>query len=255
LNVPVHCPSCLGEISQIGAHLICQNPNCPAQISATLLHFIRCLDIEGFSEKSVDLIVESGILDKKDLFQLSLDDLQGIGFGPTQSTNFYDQLHSLKISKARFLKSLGIDKAGERVFEKVLEVIPFDSLIDGEVTLDQLNSVVGTKTAEAIFNGLNNKKTFISAVLPNIEIEEPAVPSNATLSGTLFCITGTLTRKRAEVEKIILDNGGKIGSVSKHLDYLILGMDPGSKLDKAKKLGVKIISETDFEKKFGIQIS
>ena len=105
LNTPDFCPSCSGILVQNGAHLICNNPNCPAQITATLLHFIRCLDIEGFSVKSVELIINSGILDTKELFEITVEEFAEIGFGPTQSKSLWDQLHSIKISKSKFLKS------------------------------------------------------------------------------------------------------------------------------------------------------
>jgi len=256
LNIPNHCPSCSSPIiKHQGAHLICLNSSCPSQIAATLLHFFRCLEIEGFSVKSIEMLVDSGILDSKDLFEISVEDFAKVGFGPTQSASLWDQLHNIKISKSKFLKSLGITGAGERTFSKVLETIDFDDLIDKNFDLTQLKLIVGPKTGDAIYEGLSDKQTFIKQVLPYIEIEEPAAPVAGNLTGKTFCITGTLSKKRTEVEKIITDNGGKIAGVNKNLDYLIVGIDPGSKLTKANQLNVQAISEKDFEKITGIKIS
>ena len=115
--------------------------------------------------------------------------------------------------------------------------------------------IVGPKTALAIQEGITSKQTFIQSVLPYIEIEEPVTTTTGNLTGKTFCITGTLSKKRTEVEKIICDNGGKIAGVNKNLDYLIVGMDPGSKVIRANGLNVQCISEKDFEKITGIKIS
>lgn len=248
LNVPKKCPTCKFPLVEKGAYIICKNPNCSAQEIENLLYFIRHIDMKGFSISAVEKIIESDILNNKNIFQLTEKELLSIGFGPTQSSSFVELLKNIKLTEVEFFKALGIEKAGTSAFEKVLENFTFDDIINMKFTYEKLLEIVGPATAQAILEGLADKVDFIGDILPFIKIlkKEKISSTSQKLDDKSFCITGTLSKKRAEIENIIEANGGKISSVSKNLDYLVVGTDPGSKLTRAQSLGVKIIDENKF---------
>jgi DNA ligase (NAD+) len=260
-NTPVNCPSCGSVLAARGVDIACENSSCGAQIMSKLLHFIRALNIEGFSTSAIQKLIDSKLLDQKSLFELDATDLQMFGnLGPKQSSSFIRQLKNLEVTKPEFLAALGIPGCGISKWEKILEKIEFDKIVDAQVSETELLQVVGTSTSAKIIRGLAENEDFIKETLPYLKIVEQktasiqpstmqGTPTNRgtgkSLKGKIFCITGTLGMLRNYYVQEIENRGGKVTGISARVDYLVCGLDPGSKLQKAKKLNVSVINEDD----------
>lgn len=247
LNIPNTCPSCGEKLSIEMPFLMCNNSACPAQIMNNIEHFMKKLDVKGIADKTLERILESGLADDlHEIMLLDIPDLLMIGFGQRQSEIFVEALNGIKATPEKFLGALGVDGAGSRTFTEVLKNISFEDLINSKFTVKQLIDIEGIAetSAEKIKQYFDENTDHVNLMLEHVEVEVKQASTNA-LNGKSFCITGTLSRKRKEVEATIEDNGGVIKSVSKNLDYLIAGADAGSKLDKATKLGIKILTEDD----------
>ena len=250
LTIPSKCPSCGSKTEIDGAHLICTSKECTSQKIKFYTNFIKALDLKGMSEKTIERIVDSDILENKSLFELTEQDYLDMDFGPTQSKNFV-KIFNKEVTEIQFLSSLGIPNASKRTFEELLKVYSFESLIKDAHKFNVFEfsniSGIGELTSQYIVEGLKEKQFFINLNLKHIQFKKQIKSSNK-LNNKSFCITGTLSKSRKEFEKLIIENGGQLGSVNKNLDYLIVGNDAGSKLDKAKSLGIKIINENEFLK-------
>lgn len=247
LNIPVKCPSCSHDVSLEMPFIMCNNPDCPAKLVENIEHFLKKLDVKGISDKTIEKVLESGIADDlPEMIILDEADLVMIGFGNRQAEIFVEALRGITATPEKFLGALGVDGAGSRTFTEVVKDIPFKDIINSNFTVAQLCSIEGIAetSAEKIKRYFDENQEYIHAMLEHVSVEEKQASSD-TLNGKTFCITGTLSRKRKEVESMIEDHGGVIKSVSKTLDYLVAGEDAGSKLDKAKKLGVSVLTENE----------
>jgi DNA ligase (NAD+) len=236
------------------------NAACPAKRRESLLHFAgrHAMNIDGLGEKIVDQLVEQGLVrNVADLYLLKLDQLVALErFAEKSAQNLLDEIQaSKKNSLARLIYALGISFVGERTGE--LLAGHFSSLEDlAAAKEDQLLEVgeVGPKVSAAIAEFFSEpaniqliKKLKKAGVHPTMEKRQ--VKSDR-FAGKSFVFTGALAnRSREDAAEIVKQHGGKIASsVSKKTDYLVVGADPGSKHDKAKSLGVPILTEKDFEK-------
>lgn len=263
VKIPEHCPVCGSKtVREIGEVAVkCINFNCPAQVEERIKHFTsrRAMNIEGLGDKTVELLHNKGIIKSFiDLYKLRQDDLKGIhGFAELSSKKLIEAIEkSKKTVLARFLYALGISQVGE--YTSKLLAQHFKNLKDlYHVKTEDLTKIpqIGDKTAKAIEQFFNNeenliaieelKKMGLKVENPDFEEEQKSV----TLKGLTFVITGTLPKPREEVKEIIQKAGGKVSSsVSKNTDYVLVGEDPGSKLAKAKALGVKTLSYEEFIK-------
>src|SRR5580658_1176461 len=261
-HMPEKCPECGSEVHKADDEVAyrCVNAACPAKRRESLLHFAsrHAMDIDGLGDKIVDQLVAKGLVkDVADLYTLKLDTLIDLErFAEKSAQNLLDEIEaSKKASLARLIYALGIRMIGERTGQ--LLAAHFSSLDElAEATEEQLLEVgeVGPKVAASIaefFSEQANqriiKKLDKAGVRPTTE---KRIFKSQKFAGKSFVFTGGLAnRSREAAAELVQQHGGKISSsVSKKTDYVVVGTDPGSKYDKAKELGVSILTESEFEK-------
>jgi DNA ligase (NAD+) len=268
-RMPKHCPECGSTIHHVEGEVAyrCVNAACPAKRKESILHFAgrHAMNIDGLGEKIVDQLVDKGLVkDVADLYSLKLEDLAALErMAEKSAQNLLDEIKaSKKNSLARLIYALGIQFVGERTAQLLAE--HFSSLEElAEAKEEELEEVpeVGPKVAASIVEFFSEpanrqiiKKLRKAGVHPTAE---KRVVKSQKLAGKSFVFTGGLAnRSREEAGELVVQNGGKVsGSVSKKTDYVVVGTDPGSKYDKAKELGVTILSEAEFEKLLGLRSS
>ncbi len=261
-RMPKHCPECGSAIHHVEGEVAyrCVNAACPAKRKESLLHFAgrHAMDIDGLGDKIVDQLVDKGLVkDVADLYSLKLEDLAALErMAEKSAQNLLDEIEaSKKNSLARLIYALGIQFVGERTAQLLAE--HFSSLEElAAAKEEELEEVpeVGPKVAASIVEFFSEpanrqliKKLRKAGVHPTVE---KRVVKSQKLAGKTFVFTGSLAnRSREEAGELVVQNGGKVsGSVSKKTDYVVVGTDPGSKYDKAKELGVTILTEAEFEK-------
>lgn len=270
--MPEKCPVCGSSVKRqtvadkkqgASVALFCTNKDCFAQTRERLLHFVRrrAFDIDGLGEKIVEQLLNVGLIkDPADLFTLTAGDLEPLErFAEKSAANLVDAIVSRKrISLPRFIFALGIRHAGEETAIALAK--HFQTLEKLEkASLEDLQNIpdVGPVVAESILEWFRDKKNQellkkLHDVGVRAEREEGA-PASGLLQGLTFVLTGELKRfTRDEAKDLIRTNSGIVSeSVSKKTSYVVAGENPGSKYDKAKKLGVKIINEVEFKKLTG----
>jgi len=262
---PDHCPVCGSSTFRPEGEVIsrCTNPSCPAKLRESLLHFAsrRAMNIEGLGDALVDQLLEKKLVRAiPDLYSLRFDDLVGLErMGPKSSENLLTEIEN---SKSRDLASLifalGIRHVGERLAQSLARHFrTLDAL--ASASPEQLTEVedVGPKVAESIlffFRQPENAALIrkLKEAGLNFESREPKRGARPFV-GKTFVLTGTLaSMERDKARAVIEDLGGKVtSSVSSKTDYLIVGEAPGSKLDKARELGIAILDEQQFLKLIG----
>lgn len=270
---PTRCPVCdtTVVVDENEAFVRCPNVQCPAQIEARVRHFVSrgAMDVEGFGAKLVHQLVERGMVaGLADLYRLELDPLRELDrMGIKSANNLIEGLErSKKAPLARFLFALGIRNVGSHVAELLAE--DFGSIAAlGEAGLEDLEAIheVGPVVAKEVFDFFRSPETkTLLDDFRSLGVEWIAPPPkpprdpehddpNRPLEGETFVFTGSLgglTRKAAGDRVKAL--GGKVtGSVSKKTNYLVSGDKTGSKLDKARELGVPILGESEFKELVG----
>jgi DNA ligase (NAD+) len=261
-HMPKECPECGSRIhkSEDEVAYRCVNAACPAKRKESLLHYAgrHAMNIDGLGEKIVNQLVDKGMVkDVADLYSLKLDDVAALErMAEKSARNLLDEIAASKRNPlSRLIYALGMRFVGERTGQLLAE--RFSSLEDlASATEEQLVEVseVGPKVAASIAEFFSEpanrklvKKLRDAGVRPTVE---KLKVKSQKLAGKSFVFTGTLAnRSREEAGALVIQHGGKIlGSVSKKTDYVVVGADPGSKYDKAKSLGVPILSESEFEK-------
>lgn len=253
---PTVCPACGAPVKEVGAFLYCTGEHCAPQVISALDHFASkdALDIEGFSEKTAEQFYnEIGLRTLVDLMNLKAEDMFGLeGFGDKKISNLIGSIEKSKKTTAdRFLYALGVDGIGKKTAKDLIK--RFRTLKNlAEATEDELASVDGiggilAKNIVDYFSDEGNRKLVADLLDSGIILEEKEEIDGA-LKGLKFVLTGSLpTLKRGEATLLIEQNGGEVASsVSKTVDIVLAGEDAGSKLQKAEKLGIKIISEDEF---------
>lgn len=253
---PTVCPACGAPVKEIGAFLYCTGEHCAPQVISALDHFASkdAMDIEGFSEKTAEQFYnEIGLRTLVDLMNLKPEDMFGLeGFGDKKISNLISSIEKSKKTTAdRFLYALGVDGIGKKTAKDLIK--RFKTLKNlAEATEDELSSVDGiggilAKNIVDFFSDEDNQKLVADLLESGIILEENEEIDGA-LKGLKFVLTGSLpTLKRGEATLLIEQNGGEVASsVSKTVDIVLAGEDAGSKLQKAEKLGIKIISEEEF---------
>jgi len=266
-RMPKHCPECGSTIHHVEGEVAyrCVNAACPAKRKESILHFAgrHAMDIDGLGEKIVDQLVDKGLVkDVADLYLLKLEDVAGLErMGEKSAQNLLEEIEaSKKNSLARLIYALGIQFVGERTAQLLAE--HFSSLEElAEAKEEELEEVpeVGPKVAASIVEFFSEppnrqliKKLRKAGMHPTAE---KRVVKSQKLAGKIFVFTGSLAnRSREEAGELVIQNGGKVsGSVSKKTDYVVVGADPGSKYEKAKELGVTILTEYEFENLIGLK--
>ena len=262
-RMPKHCPVCGGEISKPEGEVVsrCIAADCPAQLKGRLLHFAsrRAMRIEGLGESLVDQLVKSGkVRDAGDLYGLTLDDIASLERMAKKSAS--NLLAQIEASKERDLSNLiyalGLRHVGDRTATTLARQFgSLDAL--SKATVEQLDDVpeIGLTVAESVRDWFDDEGNVelckrLEAAGVRTSLEKSSEPTNETLAGKLFVLTGALAGfTRDEARAVIERRGGRVtSSVSKKTDYVVAGEEAGSKLDKATELGVKVIDEAAFKK-------
>ncbi|MFO0773650.1 MAG: NAD-dependent DNA ligase LigA [Nitrospiraceae bacterium] len=261
--MPSHCPVCGSAVAREGAYVYCTGQTvCPAQIKGGIQHFASksAVDIDGLGEKTVSQLVERGLVkDLADLYRLSHADLLTLdGFADRSATILTDAIAARRtIPLDRFLMGLGIRQVGQHV-AKILanQFGTLDAVMTA--TEEQLLAVheIGPEISRSIvgfFQEPGNQQVIQKLLAAGVVIEGRPVVGTAQSAGPLadqsFVFTGGLARwTREAAQQRVESLGGRVASsVSKKTHYVVAGTDAGSKLEKAKSLGVKILTEDAFE--------
>ncbi len=259
--IPDKCPVCGSKVVREEGEVAvrCINFNCPAQVQERIIHFASrgAMDIEGLGEKNVELLHDRGLIKNFiDIYRLKKEDLLQLPrFAEKSATNLINAIErSKQATLARFLYALGIIHVGE--FAAKLLAKNFRSLNDlyyiKQEKIMQIRQM-GEKIARSIsdfFNNPENIKALETLKSLGLKLTNPdfeGTKAARKLDGLTFVITGTLPRPRKEIEELIEREGGRVSSsVSKGTDYLIVGEEPGSKLEKARSFGIRTISYEEF---------
>jgi len=259
-KMPEKCPVCGAPVVEEGAYHFCTGGlSCEAQLKRGISHFVSksALDIDGLGSKTIEALVDNGLVKSAaDIFRLKKEDILTLeGFADKSAENLLSSIESSKkVSLARFLYALGIRNVGEHVARILAERFgSIERLMDAkEEELIAINEV-GPEVARctvSFFSDEKNRKLIKELLDLGIEIEAPEKKEGeAPLAGKIFVFTGGLdSLSRDEAKRIVESLGGRVSSsVSKKTDFVVAGKDPGSKFEKAKKLGVKIIDEGEFK--------
>jgi len=263
-HMPEHCPVCGGNVVRTPgeADHRCINANCPAKLQGTILHFAsrHVMNIDGLGEALVKQLTERGMVKNvADVYRLTKTDLLKLErMGEKSAENVLGEIErSKQLPLERVIFGLGIRFVGERTAQFLAE--HFGSLDDlMKASAEELEEVneVGPRIAESIvefFSDEHNRKLVADLRHAGLTLSGEKKERGTKLAGKTFVLTGTLARhSRDEAKKLIEDAGGRVsGSVSKKTDYVVAGTDAGSKLDKARELGVSVIGEEEMERLAG----
>lgn len=259
IEKPTRCPVCGAHVEENGAHLFCTNSlSCRAQITLRLAHYASrdAMDIESFSDKTAGQLIEAlGIDSIPALYELTKEQLVALErFGEKKADNL---LTAIENSKTRpfsaFLFALGIPNVGSKTAKDLAKRFGTLEAVRA-ATREELLAIpdVGGIVAESILSFFGDAN--ISAQIDQLLAlgvspqSEQAANTNSPIAGKTIVVTGTLpTLGRREAETLIEQNGAKAaGSVSKKTDYVLYGESAGSKLDKARELGVQLLTEAEF---------
>lgn len=268
-HFPKTCPVCGAPVKRDsgGVFYRCTGSNCVARVKKQLRSYAQrnAMDIEGLGVEIIDQLVDSGLVRGiPDLYRLTKEDLVELErMGDKSAQNLLDGIEaSKKQGLSRVLTGLAIPHVGEHVAEvlaeefghvdglkkaKVARLCTIDGI--GEILAQSVHDFLHSSTGEKLIEDLRD----LGVKLSEPKKSKPKDVAGTDLSGKTFVVTGTLENyDRDEIEKLIKQLGGKAtGSVTSKTDYLVVGESAGSKLDKARELGVKILSEKEFDKLIG----
>ena len=256
IKAPEYCPSCGTKLYKDGVHIFCPNTfSCTPQLISRIEHFCSrdAMNIEGLSEKTAtQLLNELDVRELSKLYELRREDLLSLeGFKDKKTNNLLEQIENSKTRPlANFIYALGINNVGiKTAYDLADHFKSFDRFRNSN--FDELVSIgdIGPITANEIIDYFNDShiiksidKLFTLGINP--KYEEVNIDENSMFKDKKIVITGTLNIKRSDLEKLLKTKGAKVSSsVSKNTDYVIVGEDAGSKLEKAQSLGVEIINE------------
>lgn len=257
IEVPLVCPSCGQPLTQKGPLLFCTNHDgCKEQIVDRLSHFSsrEAFNIEGLSEKTIDAFYENLNVRKiSDIYSIKKEELLKLDkFKDKKAENIINSIEkSKKIDLYRFLFALGIGEVGVKTAKDLSKRFDnFESVKNASyediLKVEDIGEIIAQNIVE-YFADEENLKEIEKLFEIGVTINETQVSNSDKLGGKIFVLTGALSKPRSEFEKMIEENGGKTSSsVSKNTDFVLAGEDAGSKLDKAQKLGVKVINEQGF---------
>ncbi len=258
--MPKYCPVCGSALVKKPGEAIyrCPNPDCFPRLAKRIAHFVSkpAMDIEGLGPKVVEQLITAGIIrDIPDLYHIKKEDLLSLeGFAEKSAQNLLDAIEKSKhTTLPRFLFALGIRHVGEVTAQLLAKHFKtLDAVMKASVQELEAIQGIGPEVANSIYQWFRDEKNkeLIKKLLEAgitiepVETEEKTLP----LEGKSFVFTGSLkSMKRAEAKKLVVSLGGQVQStVGKHTDFVVVGENPGSKLQKAKQLGIKTITEEEF---------
>jgi len=265
VSAPKTCPRCSTDLIVDGAFIRCTNIHCPSRLERAILYWCRKLGMDGIGEKLAEQLCSSGLVSSlADLYRLEDRERELIALermAQKSASNVLEELDSTRsMTFSTFISALGLPRIGPEIATLVCsEVRDLEELIqmteDREEAIRRLVSIdrVGETVATLLLDGISERKDAIIDLHDQIEIIQGEKPtSEGVLSGSTFCITGTLSRPRKEISLSIKSQGGKVvSSVSGNLSFLVAGGSSGSKLERANRLGVRVISESELDEMLG----
>lgn len=257
---PDVCPSCGEKVyrDEDEAAIRCINPECPAQLLRNLIHFCSrdAMDIEGLGPAIIETFVNEGMIAKTyDIYNLDFNKILSLeGFKETSANNIINSVNNSKNNDlSKLIFALGIRhigaKAGKLLADYFKDIdLVMNASVDDILQIGGFGKIMAESVVE-FFSSDSTKELIEKLKEAGVNMKSTNVVEDTRFSGMTFVLTGTLpTLKRAEASKIIESFGGKTSSsVSKKTTYVLAGEEAGSKLDKANKLGVQIISEEEFK--------
>ncbi len=260
-KLPDTCPVCGARVVRLPGEAVarCENVSCPAQVKESIRHFASkgAMDIDGLGEKLIDQLVEKGLIKSyADLYFLTLDQLKNLErMGEKSAQNLLEAIDkSRNVPLDRFLYALGIRHVGEHIARVLAN--HFGSLDKiKNASEEELMAIheIGPQVAKSIvqfFSEKRNLETLKKLFEGGVRIQEPQPEAGADnrFAGMTFVFTGTLERfTRDEAERLVEERGGRAASsVSRKTTYVVAGPGAGSKLAKARELGIPVISEKEF---------
>ncbi len=262
-TMPEICPSCGHKVVRDdagdGAAIRCINPACPAQNARGITHFASkgAMNIDGLGPQVVELLLENGKINNiADLYTLTAEDIENLDrMGKKSAENLVKAIDDSKNrGLERLLFALGIRQVGEVAAEEIARKMRtsdalFSSTIDDFLAINDIGEITAAALVE-FFAAEETHELFERLISLGVKCEAVGEDRGELFAGLTFVLTGTLpTMTRDEASAIIKQNGGKVsGSVSKKTSYVVAGEEAGSKLTKAKELGVAVINEEEFLK-------
>ena len=261
-EMPKNCPVCGAPIVREEGEAIwhCIGIECPAKLSRGIIHFVSrdAMDITGLGEAIIEELIEKGLIQNiTDIYKLTFEDIASLKKnGKKFAQNLVDAIEESKNKELyRLINALGIRHVGVKTAKYLAkEYGSMDNIMNAPVEDLAIKNDIGLITAQSIYDFFKEEQTidFINK-LKNYNLNmiyQKETNEDDRFSGQTFVLTGALEKyTRDEAEKIIENFGGKVsGSVSKKTTYVLAGEDAGSKLTKAQSLGIKIISEEEFDK-------
>jgi DNA ligase (NAD+) len=261
-KMPSKCPVCGAEVIKEEAIHRCIGLDCPAQLKGRIKHFAskRAMDIEGLGVKLIDQLVDKGLVkDVADIYYIKKEELIALErMADKSAQNIIDAIEKSKTKPlSKFLYALGIRHVGKTTAEDLAR--QFTRLDDffhlSEEDLMEVEGI-GPEVAASVhqfFRDKKNKESIDRLKKAGVKVIEPKIKEKGKLAGKTFLFTGALKEfGRDEARNLVESLGGMTASiVSKKVDYVVVGEDPGSKFDKAKELGVQILTEEEFKKLIG----
>lgn len=266
IKIPKNCPVChsnAAKLSEAEVYWYCLNPDCPAQLKRSLLHFVsrQAMDIDGMGESAIEDLVNRGLVKSlTDIYKITKGDLLTLPlFKDKKADNLLAAIEKSKASPLfRFLYGLGIKHVGEKaamvLAEKFTNINTFFSLKEEDLEkIYEIGPVMATSVVN-FFSSIKIKKMISEFKHLGLNlIESKKVVIQSAISGKSFIFTGELSSfSRSEAQKKIEQLGGRfVSSISRDVDYVVVGQNPGSKYKKAVKLKLHIIDEEEFKKLIG----
>ncbi len=257
-KMPKQCPICGGEVVRPEGEAVtrCQNLMCPAQLKRRIGHFAsrNAMDIEHLGPETIDKLLDAELIEGlEDLYKLSKTSIMKLeGFEEKSADNLLEAIENSKTRElSRLIHALGIRHVGQYAAQLLASHFgSIDNLI--ETSVDELENIkgVGKETAESVvsfFSDKDNQKLIKTLLERGLS---PKVKAKGPLEGKQFVFTGGLeSLSRDDASDLVMKHGGIVASsVSKNIDFVVVGDNPGSKYEKAKKLGLKIIDEKEFKR-------
>lgn len=251
---PKFCPECEGALLDEGALIKCQNLDCKARLVEAMIYFVskKCLNIDGLGASIVELLHARGKINSlEDIFHLQAGDFENLeGFKERKITKLLRAIEAAKDCELyRFITALGIEHIGEVAAKKLALNFGKDwhrQDFEAYKNLEGFGEQMALSVAEFARVNAARIEAFY-ALLRLVQNSAPGPAPKGTLSGKSFVLTGTLSRPRDEFKALIEDLGGRVSSsVSAQTDFVLFGTAAGSKLEKAKKLGLTCLNEEEF---------
>ena len=264
--MPDHCPVCKTETVRKNGETVlrCPNVNCPAQINASLRHFVSkgAMNIDGLGDRIITQMLEKGVIkEEADIYGLTFNDLIKLDkIDKKAANNLLSAIEkSKKTTLAKFIYALGIRHVGEHIADLLATNLRtlegFRQAVKEDIQYESKSGRgikgIGGVIAESVISYFEDEMHLANLeklVEAGIQFDSISHGDNTLLEGKIFVLTGTLSSmKRSEAKELIKKNGGRISSsIGKGTDYLVAGESPGSKLRKAEELGIRILNEEEF---------